>query len=121
MGKAGDFAEYGITQSDVAKVAPRMMRGEHRSGEMIGERRLANAFGARDQPAVMQPAAPKRIFKLGKRCIVTDWPLHLSRRGEALEPIRLIGERSRGFRLHAHGLKRSVTASQTSSATTASG
>ena len=121
MGKAGDFAEYGITRSDVAQIASRMMRGEHRSRDMISERRLADAFGARDQPAVMQPAAPKCIFELGKGCDVTDQPLHLSRRGKALKPIRLIGGHSKDVRRHAHGLKRSVTASQTSSATTASG
>ena len=69
------------------------MRREHRSGEMISERRLADTFRACDQPTVMQPAAAKRIFELGKRRVVADRPLHLSRRGEALEPIRFIGER----------------------------
>lgn len=121
MREARDLAEHAIVGANGRKIASCMMRGEHRSREIISERRLADSLGPCDQPAMMQPAAPKRILKFGKFSFMADRPLHLSRRGETLKPARLIGKRSSSFRLHIHGLKRSVTASQTSSATTPSG
>ena len=84
MAEACDFAEHAVVRSDMRKFASRMMRRKHRSGEMISERRLTDSFRACDQPAVMQPAAPKRIFEFGQGCVMADRPLHLSRRGEAL-------------------------------------
>src|SRR3990172_5197174 len=114
MRQPRDLAEHAVAGPNTRKPTSGMMRSKHRSREMISKGRLADPFGTCDQPGMMQPSAPEGIFKLGEFSVMPDRPLHLSRRGETLEPVWLIGKRSSSFRRHAHGLNRSVTASQTS-------
>src|SRR4029077_17158340 len=120
MGERRHFAEHGMGRGNRSR-PPFAMR-QHVAGEMIGERRLADAFRSDQEPGVMHPAAGQDLAEFGARRIVTKQAIDLARRKKSFEAIRLF---ERSYALFgggpAHGRKRSATASQTSSATSGSG
>ena len=96
--------------------------GEHLTGKMIGERRLADAFGTDDQPGMVQPAALEGLLEFGTRRVVAEQAVDLAWGREAVKPVGLVAGNTRLFgRSPRHGRKRAATASHTSSATRASG
>jgi hypothetical protein len=63
--------------------------GQHVTGEAVGQRRLADALAARDQPGVMHAAAGEGLGDLALGVGVTDQGSRLARVREALEAIGL--------------------------------
>src|SRR5262245_28499654 len=100
--------------------APLALR-QHGAGKAVGERRLADAFGADEKPGVRQAPTRERVIELGKRRLVAEQPLDLARRRESFEPVGHLKCRPQALGGHAHGLRRWRTISHTSSATIASG
>jgi hypothetical protein len=63
--------------------------GQHVTGEAVGQRRLADALAARDQPGVMHAAATEGLGHLALDVGVTDQGQRLARMRKALEAIGL--------------------------------
>ena len=121
MPEPGDLAEHGCRRCGAR--APLAAR-QHLARHAVGERRLADAFGTDHQPGMVQPAACER--SIGIQRAPRSWPndlCHLARRREPFQPIRFFGRSLAPSRRQRRlmGCKRSTTASQISSATSASG
>ena len=88
MGEACHFAEDRMSGGIGTRTL--LAEGKHVAGEMIGKRRLTDAFRPDHEPGVMQSAARQGFAEFGARRVVTEQTVNLARSGKSFEAIGLV-------------------------------